>query len=62
LSNEVKYDIVGNVLLVTTLNENDVKIKVNVPLILFCANFVSITNNVNDNTVIRKLNEYTFVR
>ena len=57
MSNEVKYDIVGNVLLVTTLNENDVKIKVNVPLILFCANFVSITNNVNDNTVINKLNE-----
>ena len=48
-------------MLVTTLNENDVRMRVNVPLIRFCASFVSITNKVNDKTVIKKLNEYTFV-
>lgn len=30
---------------------------VKVPDILFCANFVSNANIVNDNTVIKKLNE-----
>ena len=49
--------MVGNDLLVTTLNENDVKIRVKVPLIRFCASFVSITNNVNDKTVISRLKE-----
>ena len=57
LSKDVKYDIAGKVLLVTTLNENDVRMRVNVPLIRFCASFVSITNKVNDKTVIKKLNE-----
>ena len=57
LSSEVKYEIVGKDLLVTTLNENDVRMRVNVPLILFCASFESITNNVKDKIVIKKLNE-----
>ena len=61
LSKFVKYDTEGKDLLVTTLNEKDVSIKVKLLDILECTDFsIECENNVNAKIVIRKLNEYAF--
>ena len=57
LSNDVRYEIVGNDLLVTILKLNSVKIRVKVPAILGAGLLTLTTNNVRARIVSKNINE-----
>ena len=62
LSNEVKYAIVGKDLLVTTLNEKEVRSSDSVPPNLIWEIFESIENKVIDKRVIIKLKRKLLIK